>query len=168
MGGTAAEPSSAPSWALIVKSGARICALPLKHVIETMRPLPVETIEGMPSFIRGISIIRGIPTPVVDLDSVLGTPAAEATRFVTVCVSNSPIENNAVKDRQVALSVADVIGVRNLTDAEIPDLPPLLGTAASGLVERIGTLDLGFLMLLGASWELPQEIWRALPAKEAD
>ncbi|HEY6328675.1 MAG TPA: chemotaxis protein CheW [Blastocatellia bacterium] len=159
------ELAPGPGWALVIKSGARTCALPLKHVIETMRPLPVEPIDGTPSFVRGVSIIRGTPTPVVDLDSVLGTAATNATRFVTLCLGNGSAEKQPAKLRQVALSVSDVIGVRNLTDLEMPDLPPLLSTAANGAVERIGTLDSGFLVLLRASWELPDEIFRALAAR---
>src|SRR5205809_310773 len=54
-----------------VRSGA--CALPLMHVIETMRPLPIEPMACALSFVRGISIIRGAPTPVVDLGALLGT-----------------------------------------------------------------------------------------------
>jgi chemotaxis signal transduction protein len=49
-----------------------------------MRPLPVERIAGMLSFVRGVSIIRGVPTPVVDLGVVLGTPGEAVDRFVTL------------------------------------------------------------------------------------
>jgi chemotaxis signal transduction protein len=55
------------SRTLVVGVKGRLCAVPLSHVIEIMRPLPVEPISSVPSFVQGISIIRGIPTPVVDL-----------------------------------------------------------------------------------------------------
>ena len=72
------------SQTLVVRVCTRLCAVPLAHVVETMRPLPVERIAGMPSFVRGVSIIRGVPTPVVDLGVVLGTPGEAAERFVTL------------------------------------------------------------------------------------
>jgi purine-binding chemotaxis protein CheW len=132
--------------------------MPLIHVIETMRPLPVEPISGVPAFVQGISIIRGIPTPVVDLGAVLGAPSKRAERFVTLRVG----------DRQVALSVNAVLGVRDLdTILTIRELPPLLQRASNEVVETIGTLDKQVLMVLQASWELPDEVWQALTAQEA-
>jgi len=143
--------------ALIVGRQGRICAVPLKHVIETMRPLPVEPLSGVPSFVRGVSIIRGIPTPVVDLGAVLGTPNELAERFVTLRVG----------DKQVALSVSAVLGVRVLdTIMTVQELPPLLQDAASDIVAMIGTLDEQFLMVLQAGWELPDVVWQALTAQE--
>lgn len=144
--------------ALIVGLKSCVCALPLAQVIETMRPLPVEPISGVPSFVQGISIIRGIPTPVVDLGAVLGTPGELAERFVTLRIGN----------RQVALSVNSVLGVRDLdTIMASRELPPLLQRASKNAVETIGTLDEQVLMVLRAGWELPNEVWQALKAQEA-
>jgi len=144
--------------ALIVGLEGCFCAVPITHVIETMRPLPVEPISGVPSFVQGISIIRGLPTPVVDLGAILGTPGERPERFVTLRVG----------DRQVALSVNVVVGVRDLdTIMTIGELPPLLRRASKDVVEAIGTLDEQVLMVLRAGWELPEEVWRALTAQEA-
>jgi purine-binding chemotaxis protein CheW len=144
--------------ALIVGLKSCVCAVPLTHVIETMRRLPVEPISGVPSFVQGISIIRGIPTPVVDLGAVLGTPSELAERFVTLRVG----------DKQVALSVNAVLGVRDLdTIMSIRELPPLLQRATKDVVETIGTLDEQVLMVLRAGWELPDDVWLAVTAQEA-
>jgi chemotaxis signal transduction protein len=56
---------------LVVMVGTRACAFPLHHVAETMRPLPIQPVAGTPSFVRGVSVIRGTPTPVVDLKALL-------------------------------------------------------------------------------------------------
>ena len=143
--------------ALIVGLKSCVCAVPLTSVIETMRPLSVEPISGVPSFVQGISIIRGIPTPVVDLGAVLGSANERAERFVTLRVG----------DKQVALSVHAVLGVRDL-DAiiTIQKLPPLLQRASKDVLETIGTLDEQVLMVLRAGWALPDEVWQALAAQE--
>lgn len=144
--------------ALIVGLKSCVCAVPLTHVIETMRPLAVEPISGAPSFVQGIAIIRGIPTPVVDLGAILGTPGERAERFVTLRVG----------EKQVALSVNVVLGVRDLdTILTIRELPSLLQRASKDVVETIGTLDEQVLMVLRAGWELPDEVWQALTAQEA-
>jgi purine-binding chemotaxis protein CheW len=123
-----------------------------------MRPLPVEPIPGVPSFVQGVSVIRGIPTPVVDLGAVLGSPRERTERFVTIRVG----------EKQVALSVNAVLGVRDLdTIMTIRELPPLLQRALKDVVEMIGTLDQQVLMVLQTGWELPDAVWQALTAQEA-
>ena len=121
-----------------------------------MRPLPVEPIAGMPSFVRGVSIIRGVLTPVVDLGDILGTSGGCAERFVTLRLG----------DRQVAISVGAVLGVRDLDLSKIPGLPPLLQGVSQDVIETMGTLDEEILMVLRAGWELPGEVWQALAIQE--
>jgi purine-binding chemotaxis protein CheW len=141
---------------LVVRVQTRLCAVPLMHVVETMRPLPIESIGDMPSFVRGVSIIRGVPTPIVDLGAVLGALGGAAERIVTLRLG----------DRQVALSVDAVLGVRDLDLSALQELPPLLRRASNDVVEAIGTLDEQLLMVLRAGWELPDEVWQALTARE--
>ena len=145
------------SRTLVVGVKGRLCAVPLAHVMEIMRPLPFEPISDVPSFVQGISIIRGIPTPVVDLGALLGTPNGAAERFVTLRLG----------ERQVALSVDSVLGVRELDVSKIRELPPLLRGAAKDVIEAMGTLDEQILVVLHAGWELPDEVWQTLSAQEA-
>jgi purine-binding chemotaxis protein CheW len=142
--------------ALVLRVHTRVCAVPLLHVVETMRPLPIEPLARMPAFVRGVSIIRGVPTPVVDLSVVLGALGGAAERLVTLRLGN----------RQVALCVDAVLGVRDLDLSTIQELPPLLRGAPQEVIEAIGTLDDEMLMVLRAGWELPDEVWQALAARE--
>jgi hypothetical protein len=56
---TALDHGKRSSW-LLCRAGNLLCALPIEHVIEIMRPLPVEQIAGAPHYVRGLSIIRGV------------------------------------------------------------------------------------------------------------
>ena len=145
------------SRTLLVRVQNLVCAVPLMHVVEIMRPRPVEPIAGVPLCVRGVSIIRGIPSPVVDLGLVLGTPGSVASRFVTLRLG----------DRQVALSVDEVLGVRDLDASTIRGLPPLLQGASKDFIEAIGTLDAQLLVVLRDAWELPEGVWHALSLQEA-
>jgi purine-binding chemotaxis protein CheW len=147
---------SKQSRTLVVGVKGRLCAVPLTHVIEIMRPLSVEPISDVPPFVQGISIIRGIPTPVVDLGALLGMPNGAADRFVTLRAG----------ERQVALSVDSVLGVRELDVSKIGELPPLLQGASKGAIEAMGALDEQLLVVLRAGWELPDEVWQTLTAQE--
>jgi purine-binding chemotaxis protein CheW len=141
---------------LVVGVHTHVCALPLMQVIETMRPLPVEPIAGVPSFVRGVSIIRGVPTPVVDLGALVGMPGGVAGRFVTL----------RVDERQVALSVDTVLGVHHLDSSTIQKLPPLFQKVSKDVIEAMGTLDTQLLVVLRQGWALPDEVWKALAVDE--
>src|SRR5258708_8452115 len=67
---------------LLVEVQACVCVLSLSCVIETFRPVPIEPISGAPSYLRGISIIRVTPTPVVALGDLLGNHGACSGRFL--------------------------------------------------------------------------------------
>src|SRR5271155_6034274 len=74
---------AARSLGLVVFAGAYSCALPIGHVVETMRPLPTEPVAGAKAFVRGLALIRGAAVPVIDLAHVIGVSEARApTRFV--------------------------------------------------------------------------------------
>jgi purine-binding chemotaxis protein CheW len=140
---------------LLFRAGAHLCALPVVHVVETMRPLPVKAIAGAvaalggtPSWVRGLAVIRGVPVPVIDVGSLLqdgppplqahASPVRPAARFVTLRVAGRP----------VALAVDCVVGVRALARDALRDLPPLLRDAGAEVIASIGRLDTELLLVL--------------------
>ena len=143
---------------LVVMLGARACAFPLQHVAETMRPLPIEPIAGTPGFVRGVSVIRGLPTPVVDLKALLENSDNSPSfgRFVTL----------KYDARRVVIGVDSVAGLRNLDSAQLGELPPLLRDVTAGLIESFGTLDAQLLLVLRAARIVPDEVWTSLAAAE--
>lgn len=144
---------------LMVASAGRVCALPMAHVRETMRPLPVERFPGAPEFVLGVSVIRGRAVPVVDLSLLLGAarPESAARRFVTL----------RLEPRDVALSVSDVLGVGELDPGQLSALPALVDSARAELIEALGTLDARLLRVLRAASILPESTWAALSGPEA-
>jgi len=147
---------------LICRVRARLYALPLAHVVETLRPLPVEPLAGAPSFVPGLSIIRGVPRPVVDAALLLGAqavaaPAADrsAARFVSVRAGAY----------QLALAVDAVLGVRALPPDALHGLPPLLHEAGAEAVAAIGRLDADLLLVLHSSRLLPEDGLQGLGAE---
>jgi purine-binding chemotaxis protein CheW len=138
---------------LVCRTGARLCALELPHVAETMRPLAIERVPGLPPFVLGLSVIRGSPTPVVDAALLLGEPrTVEGGRWVTIRVGV----------RAVALSVDAVVGIRSLGPGAVVDLPPLLCVEATEVVSALGTLDAELLVLLRSARIVPSSVWSAL------
>jgi purine-binding chemotaxis protein CheW len=135
---------------LVVRVGGRTCALPLAHVVETMRPLPVAPMHGAPPGVVGASIIRGEATPVVDLAKLVDARPTVARRFVTVRAGARP----------VALAVDEVVGIVALPQAAFAGSPPLLRDVLAGAVEALATLDRELILVLRAARLSPD----ALPA----
>jgi len=133
---------------LVVTAGARACALPIEHVVETMRPLPVEPMPGAPKFVLGLATVRGAPLPVVGLSALLGVASPRTpTRFVTVRVAA----------RSVSLAVDAVEGVVALDRAKFEALPPLVRDAGDA-IEALAPLDDRFLLVLRAARLLRDEV----------
>jgi purine-binding chemotaxis protein CheW len=144
--------------AVICRVQHRLYALRVADVVETMRPLAIEPLANMPSFVRGLAVIRGIPVPVIDAAALLGTShGSTPTRFITLRAGG----------RSVALAVAEVVGVRAINGASLQDLPPLLQEASRDTITAVGTLDTELLMVLQAARMLPESVWEALGFHEA-
>ncbi len=152
--------ASERSLALIVTVGARVCAIPLHYVAETMRPLSIEPVAETPDFVRGVSVIRGAPVPVVDLKALLENGATSATygRFVTLKLG----------ERRVAIGVDAVIGLRTLDSGQLGELPPILRAVTADILEAIGTRDAQLLVVLRAARLVPDEVWTTLAKAEAE
>ncbi|SMH46609.1 chemotaxis protein CheW [Azospirillum agricola] len=155
---------------LLIGTGETLCAVPLMSVVETMRPMAIERLQGCPDFVAGLSVIRGVPTPVVVLSALLGRPAGtmaapsmatgDVRRFVTLRTGGQDDQGG------VALAVERVIGVRRLEARSLTTAPPLLAGMPMDVVGRLGTLDGALLMVLEATRLLPATLRTpaALPA----
>lgn len=130
---------------LIARVGTLACALPVEHVVETMRPLPIEPLGHDADYVRGVAVIRGAPTLVIDAARLFGTSAGARSRFVVVRAGA----------RTVALIVDEVSEVRALAGDELGALPPLAREAGSGTIQAIGARDRELVVVLEAARLVP-------------
>lgn len=150
-------PSQEARLVLIVRTRQRWWAMPLEHVVETMRPLPVEPVADMPGYVRGLSLIRGEPTVVIDLARLFDSGGAgPSNRFVVVRAGGRP----------AALAVEAVSGVHRVEAASLAEVPPLLRGASTQAVAAIGSLDRELLVVLETARIIPEELWAALAARQ--
>jgi len=154
--GEGRTPVTGSAACLLARVGSRTCAVPVELISETMRPLPIEPLAGMPSFVLGLSVVRGAPVPVIDAARMLGiADAAPPGRFVSLRIGA----------RVAVLAVSAVLGVRTITRDSLESLPPLVGEASADFVEAIGTLDSGLLLILRTGRIVPPSVWAALDAE---
>lgn len=141
-----------PDLFLVCAVQGQLCAVPLNNVIEVLRPLPAEPVAGAPPFVLGMTIIRGVPVPLVDMGQLLSARRAQAKRFVNVRTG----------DRQVAFAVDAVLGVRAMAPDSVHPLPPLLADAAGDVVDTVGSLDAELLFVLSSTRILPNAVFEAV------
>src|SRR5690349_3994907 len=72
-----------PGLSLVFGVGDLLCALALRDVVETIRPLPVQPIAGTADVLLGVSVIRGVAVPVIDTARLLGARVERPCRFIT-------------------------------------------------------------------------------------
>jgi purine-binding chemotaxis protein CheW len=167
---------SGRSW-LLCRVGDCQIAVPLAHVVETMRPLPLRAFPGLPPFVPGVSLIRDAVVPIVDLARLVGagtgpagagesTGSTESTESTEGPTSTTRLVSVNRGDRTVALRVDAVIGVRTLDGATLQAVPALLDTLDGGALAAVGTLDSALLLVLGETLLVPDQVWARL--SEAD
>ena len=132
-------------FSLICRVSSRLCALPLRHVVETLRPLPVAPVAGAPEHVLGLSLIRGVVQPVVDVARLLGQANAGIHRFVTL----------AVGGRRAALAVSAVLGLHEVDRIAWQALPPLMRDAGREAVAALGERDAELLLVLDSARLVP-------------
>jgi purine-binding chemotaxis protein CheW len=140
---SAAE-SGADLW-LLCTAGSHRFALPIANVIETMRVLPVETVAGAPSFVRGLSVIHGAAVPVLDTARLFGAEAARYERLVTVRTG----------ERTVAFAASAVLAVQSIDGSQPDELPPLLQDADT--IGAVARLDEELVFFLRTARALPDD-----------
>ena len=137
---------ASPTFSLLVRLSGQLCAIPLEHVIETLRPLPVTPLPDSPPGVMGISIVRGLPVPIVDGRTLVDGGGGQFTRLVILRAGI----------RHVGLAVEAIAGLRAISEEAATSLPPLLG--ASSIAARLGTIDDELLVVLDAARLVPDAL----------
>jgi purine-binding chemotaxis protein CheW len=151
----ASNEAGSKAW-LLCRTRKMLCALPIEHVIEVMRTLAVEQFVGAPKFVRGLSVIRGVPVPVVDLGLIICGESIRGALLVTV-------REGA---RTIALAVDQVIGITAIEAHDFGRLPPLLHEAAAETVAAIAALDGELVVLLRTARLVPEDVLARLDAEK--
>ena len=157
MGQAALNAVAADANCLVFRAGPLLCALGLDDVIEILRPLPARPLAGTPAFVLGVTILRGRPTPVIDIARLLGAGEAAASRFVAVRTERGP----------VAFATGEVLGLRPAVADAGSRHPALPGPAAGALVAGYGRLGAEPLLVLRSMRVVPDTVWAAAAAPNA-
>jgi purine-binding chemotaxis protein CheW len=131
-----------------------------------MRPLPLEAFPRAPAFVAGLAVIRGAPTPVVDMRILMGESrgsagGSTAGRFITVRIGERTGEHI------VALAVDAVLGVHQLAGTQVMDLPPLLKSVAGETISAVTSRDTELLLFFETARIFPPGLLETLTKERA-
>jgi purine-binding chemotaxis protein CheW len=140
---------------LLLRSPDVSYALPLKDVIETMRPLPIQPVADTPDAVLGLSVIRGEAVPVIDIGLLLGMAPAKPARFVLA----------RGEKRHFALAVTGAVSIASFEPGAWRELPPLAHGVQLALIDQIAVVDRELVLLLNALRIVPAEVWGLLTEK---
>ncbi len=139
------------TMALVFQAGPLYCALPLDEVVETLRPLDTRPLAGTPPSVRGLTILRGAPAPVIDVTRLLTGTSGEIERYIAVRAGRGPI----------ACATGPVLGVREI-EVQPPEGPAAIFTGVSkALIAGVGSIGSDPLLLLRGIRTVPDEVWEA-------
>ena len=117
--------------------------------------LPLEILAGAPACVRGMSIIRGLPLPVIDAGLLLSADETPTERLISLRTA----------DRRFALLVGSVIGVRYFSPEALGEPPPLLRHVAADAISAIGLLESELVIFLGTAIVVPEALFER-PSEE--
>ncbi len=133
-----------------------------------MRVTRMEPLTGVLPFVLGVCLVRGVPTPVVDVAMLVTGQRSPPARLVTIDPDpgGQAVPRHA-GGRVVALAVDEVIGVRVIPAGTADGLSRLLGGAASEVTSAIGALDAQVLLVLNDLSVVSELAWRAMAGAES-
>ena len=135
---------------LLVRVGTLMCGLPMEHLSETCRPLPVKAMKSTLPYVRGVTVIRSAPAPVISLSTLLWGQPASATRFVVLRTGQG----------RVVLEVEEVVGVASIPSERLVDSPRVLGEAIREHVTALAEVDGELLAVLASAHLVSDDLLR--------
>jgi purine-binding chemotaxis protein CheW len=170
---TAGADFSLEDAALVVNAGGTLCGIPLRCVVEIMRPLPIEPLATSVNAVVGLALVRGKATAVVDLrlllraaerlESSSSSFSSSAQRFVALRV-RLRLESGAHEEHVSVLRVDQVYGVHRFAAAQLASLPPLFSNT-NAPVDAVSLQGAELVLMLGTTRLIPPEVWTLVAAK---
>jgi purine-binding chemotaxis protein CheW len=113
----------------------------IRSVDSIIRLQPVTQVPHAPSFVEGVTNLRGIVLPVVDLRRRFSLPAREATKDARIVVAE-------VDGATVGMVVDAVTEVRKVPEEDIEPPSPFVTTVDSAFISGIAKVDDGRLIIV--------------------
>jgi purine-binding chemotaxis protein CheW len=155
---------AAPLQFVTLALGAEIFAVPVDYVREILDYAQPFAIPEGPSYLLGLTDVRGRPTPTLDLRRKLGLPPSAPTASTRILVLDIPLADHTLSVGLVADRVIEVAAF----EAEQIEPPPEIGVPwKSDYIKGVVRRDDGFVVLFELTRLLTSQDVAALPGQQA-
>ncbi len=124
--------------------GPETFGIDIRGVREILEMQPISRLPHAPHFLIGITDVRGVGYPVVDLRAKLGLPRVEPTSATRIIIIDVSLNGRTIGIGFVADRVFEVTRLDD-TQAEAP--PDVGGRWISRYISAIGRKDAGFVII---------------------
>ncbi len=144
--------------------GAEVFAVPVEFVREILDYQPPSAIPEGPSYLLGLTDVRGRATPTLDLRLKLGLPAIPPTLSTRILVLDVPVEGRLLS---LGLVADRVIEVAAFSADQVEPAPDIGVPWRSDYIRGVVRQDTGFVVLFDLARLLTSQEAAALPTERA-
>jgi purine-binding chemotaxis protein CheW len=139
-------PESSAGNAMLLGIGGSTYAIPVAAVREIVRLPPVTRVPGLPTFVTGLTNVRGRVLAVLDLRPLLNVEAPRGDRLVIIDRADtvfplSPVVNTAAGRGVIGLVVDSALDLVALPEGGLEPLPPGVPVEACAVLDGITVID---------------------------
>lgn len=124
-----------------------ICGVDANNIKQIIKYQDTAKIPKMPEFIEGMTNLRGMAVPVINLNRRLGLGEAEVTKKTKILITE-------IEEHLIGFMVNDVIELGKFTENEIEKIPDIIQKAGNYYIRSvakkgekiISILDLGSIL----------------------
>ena len=135
---------------VVFELGSEHFGIEIAKVESIIKMQAITLLPHVPSFVEGVTNLRGKVLPVIDLRKRFGLLAKEADKSSRVIVVN-------IEQTEVGMIVDGVSEVLTIPEGAVDAAPAITSTVDSAFITGIAKLDRRLVILLDLNWVLRSE-----------
>ena len=135
---------------VIFELGGETFGINIADVESIIKMQTIAKVPHAPDFVEGVTNLRGVILPVIDLKKRFGLDATEITRETRIVVA-------AINNMKVGMIVEAVSEVLTIDDTAIEPTPPMVSSVDTAFIIGIAKLHASLVILLDLSMVLSVE-----------
>ncbi|MBS4217729.1 purine-binding chemotaxis protein CheW [Bacillus sp. FJAT-49711] len=126
---------------IVLKLNDKEYSISVKHVTAIEKMLHITRVPNVPAFIKGVTNLRGVIIPIVDLKNRFGIGNADYTDRTRIIIVS-------YKNMTVGMIVDEANDVLDIPESLIEPCPDVAGAAPPEFIEGVANLEKRLVLLL--------------------
>ncbi len=126
---------------VVFKLGEESYGVEISQVQTIERMLELTSVPDAPNFVEGVTNLRGVVIPVIDLNKRVGLPGTEKTDHTRIITVN-------IQDIQIGMVVDEASEVVKVSEEVIEPPPTIVGKSKTTYLEGVAKIENRLLIIL--------------------